>query len=241
MSNLFRDLEFVREYIDDLLITTNGLLQDHLEKVEQVLKRLRKTGLKVNASKSKFCRAEVEYLGYLITREGIKPQAKKVQALHNMATPKTRRDLRKFLGLLNYYRDMTLRRSHTIAPLTKLTSKKVPFVWKEVHQKAFERIKIVLSKETLLRYPNFSKEFKIIGRIVETDLTNTEILGSLIYTEYFLQFQMAGFILLVAMIGAIVLTLRHRDYVRRQNIHDQVSRNPNTSIELVDIKLKTRK
>ena len=87
----------------------------------------------------------------------------------------------------------------------------------------------------------FSKEFKIIGRIVETDLTNTEILGSLIYTEYFLQFQMAGFILLVAMIGAIVLTLRHRDYVRRQNIHDQVSRNPKTSIELVDIKLKTRK
>jgi NADH-quinone oxidoreductase subunit J len=87
----------------------------------------------------------------------------------------------------------------------------------------------------------FSKEFKIIGRIVETDLTNTEILGSLIYTEYFLQFQMAGFILLVAMIGAIVLTLRHRDYVRRQNIHDQVSRNPNTSIKLVDIKLKTRK
>ena len=87
----------------------------------------------------------------------------------------------------------------------------------------------------------FSKEFKIIGRIGETDLTNTEILGNLIYTEYFLQFQMAGFILLVAMIGAIVLTLRHRDYVRRQNIHDQVSRNPNTSIELVDIKLKTRK
>jgi NADH-quinone oxidoreductase subunit J len=87
----------------------------------------------------------------------------------------------------------------------------------------------------------FSKEFKIIGRIVETDLTNTEILGSLIYTEYFLQFQMAGIILLVAMIGAIVLTLRHRDFVRRQNIHDQVSRDPNTSIELIDIELKTRK
>lgn len=87
----------------------------------------------------------------------------------------------------------------------------------------------------------FSNEFKIIGRVVETNLTNTEILGNLIYTDYFLQFQMAGFILLVAMIGAIVLTLRHRDYVRRQNINDQVSRNPNESIELVDIKLKTRK
>tara|TARA_B110000196_G_scaffold265865_1_gene238956 strand:- start:2462 stop:3076 length:615 start_codon:yes stop_codon:yes gene_type:complete len=86
----------------------------------------------------------------------------------------------------------------------------------------------------------FSKNFQIIGRIVETDLTNTEILGNLIYTEYFLQFQMAGFILLVAMIGAIVLTLRHRDYVRRQVISDQISRDSSTSIELIDINLKTR-
>ena len=99
MSNLFRDLEFVREYIDDLLITSNGSLQDHLDKVEQILERLCKIGLKVNANKSKFCRTEVEYLGYLITRDGIKPQAKKVQALHNMANPKTRKDLRSFLGL----------------------------------------------------------------------------------------------------------------------------------------------
>ena len=86
----------------------------------------------------------------------------------------------------------------------------------------------------------FSKDFQIIGRIVEADLTNTEILGNLIYTEYFLQFQMAGFILLVAMIGAIVLTLRHRDYVRRQVISDQISRDSSTSIELIDINLKTR-
>ena len=49
ISNLFRDLEFVREYIDDLLVTSNGTLQDHLDKVEQVLQRLQKAGLKVNA------------------------------------------------------------------------------------------------------------------------------------------------------------------------------------------------
>ena len=51
MSNLFRDLEFVREYIDDLLVTTIGNLEDHLEKVDTVLDRLRKAGLKVNAKK----------------------------------------------------------------------------------------------------------------------------------------------------------------------------------------------
>ena len=126
MSNLFRDLNFVREYIDDLLITSNGTLDDYLTKVEQVLQRLHKAGLKVNANKSKFCRKEVEYLGYLVTREGIKPQAKKVQAIHNMATPQTRKELRSFLGLVNHYRDMAIRRSHIIAPLKKLTSKKVP-------------------------------------------------------------------------------------------------------------------
>ena len=123
------------------MITTSGSLEDHLEKVEQVLQRLKKAGLRVNANKSKFCRSEVEYLGYLITREGIKPQAKKVQALHNMATPKTRKELRSFLGLVNYYRDMTVRRSHIIAPLTKLISKKAPFVWTEVHQKLMMKSK----------------------------------------------------------------------------------------------------
>ena len=124
----------------------------------------------MNANKSKFCRSEVEYLGYLITQKSIKPQAKKVQALHNMATPRTRKELRSFLGLVNYYRDMTVRRSHIIAPLTKLTSKKVPFVWTDVHQKAYDKIKMVLSKETLLRYPDFSKEFEI-----HTDASQSQI------------------------------------------------------------------
>ena len=94
-----------------------------------------------------------------------------------MATPKTRKELRSFLGLVNYYRDMTVRRSHIIAPLTKLTSKKVPFVWTDVHQKAYDKIKMVLSKETLLRYPDFSKEFEIhtdasqpqIGAVIAQD------------------------------------------------------------------------
>ena len=67
------------------------------------------------------------------------------------------------------------------------------------------------------------------------NLTNTEIIGSKIYTEHFYHFQIAGLILLVAMIGAIVLTLRHRDNVRRQDISSQVSRDQEKNIELKDI------
>ena len=86
----------------------------------------------------------------------------------------------------------------------------------------------------------FSNEFKIIGKSYTGNQSNTEMLGNLIYTDYFLQFQLAGFILLVAMIGAIVLTLRHRDYVRRQNINNQINRDSKSSIELVNIKLNER-
>ncbi len=67
-------------------------------------------------------------------------------------------------------------------------------------------------------------------------ITNTEALGLLLYTKYIYFFQAAGMILLVAMVGAIVLTLRHRPHVKRQNIADQVARTPATSIEIKDVK-----
>jgi hypothetical protein len=70
MGNLMASLEYVRAYIDDLLIITKGSLDDHLNKLEAVFIRLRDTGLKVSATKSFFCTAETEYLGYILTRGG---------------------------------------------------------------------------------------------------------------------------------------------------------------------------
>jgi NADH-quinone oxidoreductase subunit J len=67
-------------------------------------------------------------------------------------------------------------------------------------------------------------------------LPNTEAIGRVLYTDYVYFFQAAGLVLLVAMIGAIVLTLRHRPGVRRQNIGDQVARTPKTGMEIVQIK-----
>ena len=65
--------------------------------------------------------------------------------------------------------------------------------------------------------------------------TNTVALGKVVYTDYFLLFQCAGIILLIAMIGSIVLTLRSRPDVKRQNITEQIFRDPNSSIEVKDI------
>ena len=84
---------------DDLLIITKGSFQDHLDKLEQVLTRLAEAGLKVNVSKSHFCHHELEYLGYLINREGVRPSMKKVEAIRNIAPPKTRKQVRSFIGM----------------------------------------------------------------------------------------------------------------------------------------------
>ena len=74
MSDLMMSLEYVRTYLDDLLTISKESLGTHLEMLRLVLIKLREAGLKVNANKSKFCALEIEYLGYILTREGIKPQ-----------------------------------------------------------------------------------------------------------------------------------------------------------------------
>jgi len=161
MSTLMADLEYVRAYIDDLLVLTSSSWTDHLDKLRTVLQRLQDAGLKVNAKKSFFGRAELEYLGHWITRAGIKPVSKKVEAIGQIAPPTTKRQLRSFIGMVNYYRDMWIRRSHVLAPLTKLVSKEAKWQWGHEQQKAFETIKKIVSREVLLAYPNFDRPFDI--------------------------------------------------------------------------------
>ena len=77
-------------------------------------------GLKINAPKLKFCAEQTEYLGYILTRTGIKPQPKKVQVVLAINTPKTVKDLHSFLGMVQYYQDLWARHSEMLAPLTSL-------------------------------------------------------------------------------------------------------------------------
>jgi transposase InsO family protein len=161
MSTLMDGLEFVRTYLDDCLILTTGSWDDHLSKLEMVLVRLQAAGLKVNAKKSFFGKDQLEYLGYWITRSGIQPLPKKVEAIKNIAVPKTRKQLRSFIGMVNYYRDMWIHRSDALAPLTALTSKTTRWVWTPEHQAAFDRTKSMISREVLLAFPDFSQPFEI--------------------------------------------------------------------------------
>ncbi len=120
ISDLMATLEFVGTYLEDLLIITKGSLEDHLEKLSMVLTRLQDAGLKINADKSNFCTLETEYLGYVLTKDGTKPQVNKVQVILALAPPRNVKELRSFLGMVQYYRDLWARRSEMLAPLTSL-------------------------------------------------------------------------------------------------------------------------
>ena len=174
MTSLMDTLEYIRVYIDDLLILTKDTFDDHLLKLREVLSRLQGAKLRVNAEKSVFGSDEVEYLGYVLTRDGIKPQRKKVDAILAISPPRNVKDLRKFLGMVQYYRDVWEKRSHLLAPLSDLVAecghtketkkkgtKKRPWYWNESHQQSFDAVKEAIARDVLLAYPNYSEVFEI--------------------------------------------------------------------------------
>ena len=114
MLDLTQALMYVCAYLDDLFVIAKGTFDDHLVKIEAVLKRLKEAKLRVTAPKCGFALHEIEHLGYLLTREGIKSQPEKVSAI--LA------ELRSFLGVVQYYQDIWRRRSHLVSPLTDLVS-----------------------------------------------------------------------------------------------------------------------
>jgi hypothetical protein len=93
ITDLMVSLEFVRVYMDNLLIIMRRILDEHLQKIETVLTRLRDTRLKANAAKSSFCAHEIEYLVDILTRDGIEPQPKKVQAILMLNLPNNVKEL----------------------------------------------------------------------------------------------------------------------------------------------------
>ena len=127
--------------------------------------------LKVNSKKLTFCTLEIEYLGYILTRDGIKPQSNKVQAILSIQLPTNVKELRHFLGgMVQYYCDLWARWGKMLTPLTSLIGEcgqtkvtrakgtmKVPWHWNEVHQKAFNHIKATIAREVVLAYPDYSK------------------------------------------------------------------------------------
>ena len=173
MENLFRHLyRDVSCYIDDISIFSDSW-EEHLERIREVCQILEEAGFKVNPNKCDWAKQEVKFLGHVLTPDGVKPQVRKVQGIISMRQPENLKQLRSFLGMVTYYRDMWPRRAHILAPLTDLLGT-TRFVWDKQHHDAFQRMKALIVKDTMLMYPNPNKPY-----IIETDASNYQLGGVL--------------------------------------------------------------
>ena len=156
-------------YLDDVLVYSRTF-DDHLQHLRLVFDRFRTAGLKLKPSKCHFGQKQVNYLGHVITRDGIQPDPEKIKVVQEYPVPSTVKDVRAFMGLTNYYRKFVKDFAHIASPLHDLTKKGAAFLWTEECQTAFETLKQVLTEAPILAYPDFTQPFQLA-----TDASNDAI------------------------------------------------------------------
>ena len=187
MNDIFSDLLGVSVliYLDDILIFSEKE-EDHVDMVLEVLRRLKANRLLAKLKKCLFNVSEVEFLGYVVSKDGIKVAEDKVSTIVDWPKPTKRQELKSFLGTANFNRKFIANYSAIVAPLLALDSKSVVSfrdAWDSKCDAAFAQLKLAMSSTPVLRHINFELPF-----LVETDasdfalgavLLQPETLGSL--------------------------------------------------------------
>ncbi len=167
MNDIFREFldDFVVCYLDDILIYSKNP-EEHQRHVRLVLQKLRDAGLYAKPEKCVFHKSQVEFLGYIISTEGLSMDPKKIQTIMEWETPKTVRDVQCFLGFANFYRIFIMNYSKIAAPLTRLTCKD-KLEWSPEAEEAFHNLKTSFTTAPILIHADFSKPF-----FMETDASD---------------------------------------------------------------------
>lgn len=149
--------QFVIVYLDDICVFSKTP-EEHLDHVRKVLNLLRKEKLIGKLSKCEFGISSMEFLGHIVSDQGIATDPEKVKSVQDWPTPQNKTDVMRFLGLANFYRRFVKDFSKIAAPLTTLTGN-VPFVWSPAAETAFQTLKTSLTTTPVLCLPDSSKPF----------------------------------------------------------------------------------
>ncbi|GFW42031.1 retrovirus-related Pol polyprotein from transposon 297 [Trichonephila clavipes] len=170
MAELLNGLEdFVVPYLDDIAIISDTW-ESHIKHMETVLQRIKRAKLTIKPSKCKFAQQNVKFLGHIVGQGFRTPSEIKVQAVLEFPTPRTKTQIRAFLGIAGYYQKYINLFSVIVAPLTdalKGRAKKGEIKWTTECENAFRELKGKLIDKPVLYAPNFEREF-----IVQTDVSN---------------------------------------------------------------------
>ena len=181
-------------YLDDICIFSSSV-DEMLNRIEMVLKRLQDFNLKIKLKKSFFFQSKVLFLGHMLSKEGISPNPNKIQKVKDWPVPTNAKEVHSFLGLASYYHrfvpqfvkwanplhdlihPIAMKKSHHRIRLPPLQPNLPPFQWTELHQKSFEKLKLALTSVPVLAYPDYSKPF-----LLETD-ASLKGLGAVLLQE----------------------------------------------------------
>ena len=160
MSEMLVDHKNSSAYIDDIL-THSKSFDQHLEELEKIFICLRKENLKVITKKCRISFQETKFLGFVISKDGLKADPDKVQSVKEYPRPQRPKDIKKFLGLASYYRKFIKNFAVIAEPLNNLTRKAVKFEWTTKCEEALNKLKDALISPPVLIFPDFSKKFTI--------------------------------------------------------------------------------
>lgn len=178
MNDIFRDYldQFVVVYLDDILVYSKNV-DDHVKHVRCILERLAEHKLYAKKSKCQFGMSELEFLGHIVTDQGLKADPRKVKAIAEWTIPQNVRDIQSFLGLANYYRAFIRDFATAAAPLNYLLRKDVTWHWGDDAQKGFKILKQRLCSAPVLALPDPEKRFHL-----HTDASSVAVGGVLSQT-----------------------------------------------------------
>jgi hypothetical protein len=163
-------------FFDDILIYSASY-EEHIQHIHDVLSLLLKDKWCVKLSKCTFSKPQINYLGHIISAQGIATDPAKIRAIVEWPTPTDTKQLRSFLGLAGYSRRFVRHFALIAKTLTSLLKKDTLFVWTDEHEAAFQTLKQALTEAPVLAVPDFSKKF-----CIETDACKSGV-GAVLMQE----------------------------------------------------------
>lgn len=146
--------------MDDILVWGENKEQ-HNKRLKTLLDRVRSINLKLNKDKSKIGLTEIQYIGHILTADGLKPDPSKIRAITDMPQPQDKAALMRFLGMVQYLAKFIPNLSEVSAPLRKLLEEEVAWHWESQQVQSFEKLKTLVCNTPVLKYYDINKEVTI--------------------------------------------------------------------------------